>query len=49
VGLAVAKPLASLHGGHVEARSAGRGQGSRFTLQLPVRAPVPSKDATRRA
>lgn len=38
VGLAVVKRLASMHGGFVEARSAGRGQGSRFHLQLPVRA-----------
>jgi signal transduction histidine kinase len=36
----VVKRLASQHGGYVEVRSAGRGQGSRFTLQLPVRAPV---------
>ena len=42
VGLAVVKRLASLHGGYVEVRSAGRGQGSRFTLQLPVRAPRPA-------
>jgi PAS domain S-box-containing protein len=40
VGLAVVKRLASQHGGYVEVRSAGRGQGSRFTLQLPVRAPA---------
>ena len=49
VGLAVVKRLASLHGGYVEARSAGRGQGSRFTLQLPARAPAPSKEPTSRA
>jgi PAS domain S-box-containing protein len=40
VGLAVVKRLASLHGGYVEVRSGGRGQGSRFTLQLPVRRAV---------
>lgn len=40
VGLAVVKRLASQHGGYVEVRSAGRGKGSRFALQLPVRAPV---------
>ncbi|SFD58384.1 ATP-binding protein [Paracidovorax konjaci] len=36
VGLALAQRLAQLHGGHVEARSAGPGQGSAFTLHLPV-------------
>jgi len=39
VGLAVVKDLASLHQGFVEARSAGRGTGSRFTLQLPLHRP----------
>ena len=37
VGLAVVKRLASLHGGFVEARSPGRGLGSQFTLQLPLK------------
>jgi two-component system CheB/CheR fusion protein len=37
VGLAVVKRLATLHGGFLEARSPGRGLGSRFTLQLPLR------------
>jgi signal transduction histidine kinase len=40
VGLAVVKELATLHGGFVEARSPGRGQGSVFTLRLPVRQPA---------
>jgi PAS domain S-box-containing protein len=39
VGLAVVKRLASLHGGFVEARSPGRGLGSQFTLQLPLKQP----------
>lgn len=39
VGLAVVKRLAWLHGGFVEARSPGKGGGSQFTLQLPLRSP----------
>jgi len=37
VGLAVVKQLAQLHGGFVEARSPGKGLGSQFVLQLPLR------------
>ena len=37
VGLAVVKRLAWLHGGFVEARSPGKGLGSQFTLQLPLK------------
>ena len=37
VGLAVVKRLAWMHGGFVEARSPGKGGGSQFTLQLPLR------------
>jgi PAS domain S-box-containing protein len=40
VGLAVVKRLATLHGGFVEARSPGRGLGSQFTLQLPLKRPA---------
>jgi two-component system CheB/CheR fusion protein len=40
VGLAVVKQLATLHGGFIEARSPGRGQGSVFTLRLPVQQPA---------
>ena len=36
IGLAVVKRLASLHGGFVEARSPGRGQGAVFILHLPL-------------
>lgn len=39
VGLAVVKNLASLHGGSVEARSAGAGRGSIFRLRLPLQGP----------
>jgi CheY-like chemotaxis protein len=37
IGLTLARTLAELHGGTLRAESAGRGQGSRFTLRLPLR------------
>ena len=39
VGLAVVKEYAALHGGGVEARSAGKGKGTVIGLRLPLRAP----------
>jgi signal transduction histidine kinase len=36
VGLALVRSLVQLHGGHVEARSAGEGQGSEFVVRLPA-------------
>ena len=36
LGLAIARHLAELHGGHVAAESAGLGHGATFTLRLPV-------------
>jgi PAS domain S-box-containing protein len=36
IGLAIVRQLALLHGGSVEAHSAGPAQGSRFTLRLPA-------------
>jgi signal transduction histidine kinase len=35
IGLALAKGIVELHGGHIEASSAGIGKGSRFTVRLP--------------
>jgi two-component system, chemotaxis family, CheB/CheR fusion protein len=46
VGLAIVRHLAVLHGGSVEASSAGPGQGSRFVLRLPVPALAPSRTPT---
>ena len=36
IGLALAKRLVEMHGGAIEAHSAGPGQGSRFIVRLPV-------------
>jgi PAS domain S-box-containing protein len=36
VGLSIVRALVELHGGSVEARSAGRGKGSEFLVRLPV-------------
>jgi PAS domain S-box-containing protein len=35
LGLAIARQLVELHGGTIQASSAGRGQGATFTIQLP--------------
>ncbi|MEO8017469.1 MAG: ATP-binding protein [Pseudomonadota bacterium] len=40
IGLALAKGIVELHGGRIEAASAGVGRGSRFTLKLPNAAPA---------
>jgi signal transduction histidine kinase len=36
LGLALARQIVEEHGGHIEAASAGRGQGSRFTVRLAL-------------
>jgi signal transduction histidine kinase len=36
IGLALAQRIAGLHGGHIEARSAGLGRGSEFIVHLPL-------------
>lgn len=44
IGLALVRSLVEMHGGSVEARSAGRGQGSEFAVRLPqvVEEPAPA-------
>jgi CheY-like chemotaxis protein len=36
IGLALARALVELHGGRIEAMSAGQGRGSTFTVHLPI-------------
>ncbi|MGH8179104.1 MAG: hybrid sensor histidine kinase/response regulator [Steroidobacter sp.] len=42
VGLSLARHLVELHGGDIEARSAGLGCGSEFVVRLPVNAQAPA-------
>jgi PAS domain S-box-containing protein len=42
IGLSLVKSLAEQHGGNVAASSAGPGQGSRFTLRLPLAPDAPA-------
>jgi signal transduction histidine kinase/CheY-like chemotaxis protein len=48
VGLTLARQLVELHGGTIEVFSAGLGQGSRFTVHLPVIAAPQSEPPTKR-
>lgn len=43
IGLMLAKKLVELHGGSIEARSAGRGKGTELLVRLPIAAAVPAK------
>ena len=45
IGLTVARSLAELHGGRLDACSAGPGQGSTFMFRLPAVQAAPAKDA----
>ena len=45
LGLSIAKTLAELHGGSLEAHSAGPGHGSEFILRLPLAPGVPEDTA----
>jgi signal transduction histidine kinase len=40
IGLTLVRSLVEMHGGHVEARSAGPGEGSEFEVRLPLTPPV---------
>jgi PAS domain S-box-containing protein len=45
LGLALVKGLVELHGGTVEAHSAGMGQGAEFVVTLPLEQPAPAAKA----
>jgi signal transduction histidine kinase/ActR/RegA family two-component response regulator len=44
IGLTLVRSLVEMHGGRVEARSPGLGQGSEFVVRLPVRVGAPSAE-----
>jgi signal transduction histidine kinase len=49
LGLAIARSLAALHGGTLDAQSDGPGRGSRFTLRLPLQVVGATAEAPARA
>ena len=44
IGLSLVRELVELHGGNVEAQSAGRGRGSEFIVRLPIATPPPHQE-----
>ena len=46
IGLSLVRRLVEMHGGSVEARSAGHGLGSEFVVRLPVIVSSPTKQTT---
>ena len=49
IGLTLAKNLVEMHGGTLEAHSAGTGRGSEFVVRLPVLVEAPKAAGTRSA
>lgn len=49
IGLTLVRSLVDLHGGAVEARSAGPGTGSEFIVTLPIRSTAPAQQAEPKA
>ena len=49
IGLALVRGIVNLHGGRVEASSAGPGKGSRFTVRLPAAPPIARASDPQRA
>ncbi|NTU79993.1 MAG: HAMP domain-containing protein [Chloroflexales bacterium] len=46
LGLAIVKAICEAHGGGVQARSAGKGRGSTFTVTLPIEAPAEARQGS---
>jgi signal transduction histidine kinase len=44
IGLAIVKALTEAHGGHINVASRGPGQGSTFTVAVPIQAPAVPRD-----
>jgi PAS domain S-box-containing protein len=47
IGLALARTLVEMHGGRIEAHSAGRGEGSEFVVRLPLTRDTRAREAAR--
>ena len=43
IGLSLAKSIVDRHGGHIDVHSGGQGQGSRFTVRIPLAQPADSQ------